>query len=374
MIIGVNTRFLLPHKMEGFGWFTYETISRIVLNHPEHQFIFFFDRPFEERFVFAENVTPVVVRPPARHPILFKIWFNISLTRALKKYQCDALISPDGYVSLKTAIPQLSVIHDLNFEHNPEDLPSSALNYLKKYFPKFAHKAARICTVSQFSKEDIINCYGVSAEKIDVTYNGASLSFTPLTEQQKADIRFIYTNGKPYVIVVGALHKRKNLPRLIRAFARFKSTDTADYQLVIVGESMWRGQKIEIPNEIKDAVQFTGHLKISELADLTAAADLLAFVSYFEGFGIPLLEAMQAGTPVLAGNLTALPEIGGDAVWYCNPLDEDDIAKELHFILNSPEKRADLVQKGLERAKLFSWDKTAEEVWKSFERMMNTIK
>ena len=129
MRIAVNTRFLLPKKMEGFGWYTFETISRIVKKHPEHEFFFFFDRPFDKKFIFASNVTPVVLNPPARHPILFKIWFDRSVTKALKKYQCDAFISPDGYLSLKTDVPQLGVIHDLNFEHHPKDIPASALKY-----------------------------------------------------------------------------------------------------------------------------------------------------------------------------------------------------------------------------------------------------
>ena len=180
MRIAVNTRFLLPKKMEGFGWYTFETISRIVKKHPEHEFYFFFDRPFDKKFIFASNVTPVVLNPPARHPILFKIWFDRSVTKALKKYQCDAFISPDGYLSLKTNVPQLGVIHDLNFEHHPKDIPASALKYLKNYFPKFAQKADRLCTVSEYSKQDIVKSYGIDPKKIDVTHNGVSDIFRPL--------------------------------------------------------------------------------------------------------------------------------------------------------------------------------------------------
>src|SRR6056300_399785 len=113
MRIAINTRFLLKGKMEGFGWFTYETVKRMVMDHPEHTFIFFFDRPYDSHYVFAKNVIPIVLRPPARHPILFKIWFNYSITRALKKHKADVFFSPDGYLSLRTTVPQIGVIHDL---------------------------------------------------------------------------------------------------------------------------------------------------------------------------------------------------------------------------------------------------------------------
>lgn len=369
MRIGVNTRFLLKHKMEGFGWYTFECFKRIVKQHPKHEFIFFFDRPYDNSFVFSDNVTPVVVYPPARHPILFKIWFDYAITRQLKKHKCDAFISPDGYLSLRTTIPQLAVIHDLNFEHNPEDIPKKALNYLKKYFPKFAHKAQRICTVSEYSKNDIVTTYGVSPNKIDVTYNGASSKFQAITKEEQEEVKKQYTKGLPYILFVGAIHKRKNLQRLINAFEQLKSKHDYPHQLLIVGEPLWDSQTLQIPSIIKDQIHFSGHLAKEQLTKVTASASLLAFVSYFEGFGIPLVEAMQCGTPVLSGNQTSLPEIGGDAVHYCNPFSVEDIYVQLNNLLSNPSLLENYSKKGIEQAKKFSWDTTAKKLWRSFERM-----
>lgn len=373
MRIGVNTRFLLPNKMEGFGWYTYETISRIVSAHPEHEFIFFFDRPFNHKFLFAKNVTPVVLQPPARHPLLFKIWFDYSVTRALKKFNCDAFISPDGYLSLKTETPQLAIIHDLNFEHHPEDIPKSALNYLRKYFPRFANKAARICTVSNYSKKDIVETYKVDPGKVDVGYNGVSDVFKPISETEKTQTKKTFTAGKPYLLFVGAIHKRKNLGRLLKAFERLKKETDLPHQLLIVGEPMWNSQQVKIDSWLKPHVSFTGHLPLDKLALVMGAADIFTFVSYFEGFGIPMVEAMQSGTPVLAGNTTCLPEIGGNAVLYCDPFDVDDIYKNLLHLLNDKSLQEELKLKGLERAKKFSWDRTASQLWTSFEAMMKSI-
>ncbi|RYM35749.1 glycosyltransferase family 1 protein [Brumimicrobium glaciale] len=371
MKIGVNTRFLLKNKMEGFGWYTYETMLRITQQHPEHEFIFFFDRPFDEKFIFSDNITPVIVHPPARHTILQKIWFDYSITRALKKYECDIFVSPDGYLSLRAELPQLAVIHDLNFEHNPQDVPKDVLKFFKKRFPLFAKKAARICTVSNFSKKDIMETYGISADKIDVTYNGVSPLYKVIEESIKQEIREKHTEGKPYIVFVGAIHKRKNVQRLIEAYKKLKKDEKIPHHLLLVGEPMWNSEAIELEPEMKEFIHFTGHVSINDLAEIMGSATCLAFVSYFEGFGIPLVEAMQSGVPILAGNKTSLPEIGGDAVLYCDPYSVESIQSQLHLLLSDEKLRNSLIEKGLERAKDFSWDYTARDLWLAIGKIID---
>ncbi len=365
MRIAINTRFLLTHKMEGFGWYTFEIVKRLVENHPEHTFIFFFDRAYDERFIFGENVTPVVLKPQARHPILFKIWFDRSVTKALKKHKADIFFSPDGYLSLRTEIPQIGVIHDINFEHFPEDLPKSPRNYLRKYFPKFANKANHILTVSESSKQDICGTYNINPDKISASWNGASDVFKPLSDVEQEKVRAQYSNGKPYLLFVGALHPRKNLKRLLAAYEQLSKSGHSAFELIIVGEALWKGSELEseISNSLKEHIHFTGHVPLEELARVMASATVFTFVPYFEGFGIPLVEAMKSGTAILSGNKTSLPEVAGDAALYCDPFDVDDIHEKLVTLLDNKTLRADLIQKGLERSKLFSWDKSAENVW-----------
>ena len=357
--------------MEGFGWFTYEVTKRLVENHPEHTFYFFFDRPYDQKFVFAENVIPVVLKPQARRPILFKIWFDYSITRALKKFKIDLFFSPDGYLSMRTMIPQVGVIHDLNFEHHSEDLPDWALKYLKKNTPKFAHKAHALVTVSAYSKQDIEETYGIDSSKITVAHNGASEMFKPVEAAVRTTIKDEYTKGKEYFLFVGALHARKNLKRLLKAFDEFKSRTGSETQLLIVGEKLWKNVAFE--NELnalnnKDDIHFTGHLDLEVLAKITASAKALAFVSYFEGFGIPLVEAMQCGTPILSGNRTALPEVAGEAAVYCDPFNVDEISKGLEKLDSNAALRVELSKKGLEQAKNFSWNKSAEIIWEVISR------
>ena len=273
MRIAINTRFLLSDKMEGFGWYTYEVCSRMVKAHPEHEFIFFFDRSFDEKFVFADNVTPVVLRPPARHPILFKIWFNRSVTKALKKHNADVFFSPDGFLSLKTDVPQIGTIHDINFEHHPEDLPSGALKYLKKYFPQFARKAAHLLTVSNYSKQDIVNTYGIDEDKITVAWNGASEAYRPIPEDDQQIVRDAYTKGKKYLLFVGSIHPRKNLNRLLKAYDKLLEKSIEEYELLIVGSAMWKNSgELEISDRCKNHIHFSGHLSLEDLSKAMASA------------------------------------------------------------------------------------------------------
>lgn len=364
MRIGINTRFLLNAKMEGFGWFTFEIAKRLVENHPEHEFVFFFDRAFDNRFVFGKNVEPVVLFPPARHPILFKWFFDYSIKNALKKHKIDVFFSPDGFLSLTSDVPQIGVIHDLNFEHYPEDLPASPRKYLRTYFPKFAKKAKFLLTVSHFSKSDIVSTYGINPEKIEVIWNGVNEKYIPISNEEKLAVKQKWTNGKDYFIFVVALHKRKNLVTLLKAFEQFQ-TINKDIDLVIVGTQLWKNDDHSLPqisDELKQRIHFTGHLSLDDLTQLMAGAYALTFVSYFEGFGIPLAEAMACGVPVIAGNRTSLPEVVGDAGILVDPFSVEEITTALFRISEDKQLYKELSQKGLERSKLFSWDIAAEKV------------
>ena len=373
MRIAINTRFLLSHKMEGFGWYTFEIVKRLVENHPEHEFILFFDRKYDPKFVFGSNATPVVVSPQARHPVLFKIWFNFSIKRALKKYKADVFFSPDGYLSLTSKIRQIGVIHDINFEHYPDDLKPVMRKYYLNNFPKFAKLADHVITVSEYSKQDICSQYSIADQKITAIWNGASDVFTPVDDHTKSEIQLKYSYGKPYFLFVGAIHPRKNLQRLIPAFEKFKlNNPDSDFQLVIVGTELWSnaGANIEIEPSVKEQIHFTGHLPLEQLAQVVAAATVFTFVPYFEGFGIPLVEAMKCGTPILSGDKTSLPEVAGDAALYCDPFRVDDITEKLATIALDENLRAELSEKGLERSKLFSWDTSADKVWEVIDSVL----
>lgn len=373
MRIAVNTRLLLKGKLEGIGWFTFETLIRMTQNHPEHEFIFIFDRPYDRDYIFAENVTPVVIGPQARHPLLFYIWFDFQIPKVLKKYKADLFLSPDGYLSLRTKVPQLAVIHDINFVHRPDDLPWLIAKYYNYFFPKFARIAKRIATVSFYSKEDIARSFKIDYDKIDVVYDGINQIFEPLLEKEKTKIRKKYTDGCEYFLFVGALHPRKNVSGLLKAFDDFKSETTNNIKLMIVGGEMHKTGDIFETYEnmkFKNDVVFTGRVSTDELHDIFGAALALTFVPFFEGFGIPIVEAMSAGVPVICSNTTSIPEVGGNAVVYADPMKIDQITDAMLKLATDKELRKELIEKGFEQKNKFSWDETAHLLWLSVKKAL----
>lgn len=374
MKIAVNTRLLLKDKLEGIGWFTFESLKRITQQHKEHEFIFIFDRPYSDDFIFGDNITAVVIGPPARHPILYYIWFNYSVPKVLATQKVDLFLSPDGYIPLNCKVKTLAVFHDLNFEHYPKDLPSSERYYYRKYFPRFAKKATRIATVSEYSKKDICELYKVDEDKVDVVYNGANEKFTPLPANIKKLVVEKHTGGKPYFIFIGALNPRKNLVNLLKAFDLFKKDDRLSTQLLIVGEKMFKTNEIFETYENMDYkadVVFSGRLNALELHKALASALALTYVSYFEGFGIPIVEAFYTGTPVITSNVTSMPEVAGDAALLVDPFSPEDISMALKKMSENADLRAELIEKGNQRKLKFHWQNTADNLWKSINKTVN---
>lgn len=375
MIIAVNTRLLQKGKLEGIGWFTRETLARITKNHPEHQFIFIFDREFDEDFIFSDNITPVVIPPQTRHPFLWFIWFELQIPRILRKYKADLFLSPDGYLSLNTKVKQLTVIHDINFAHRPQDLPKLIAAYYNYFFPRFAKKACRISTVSYYSKEDIVRTYKIDSEKIDVVYNGVNTLYAPTSYEEQNATRVKYAEGKPYFLYVGSMHPRKNICGLLRAFDAFRTATEKDIKMVITGSEMFKTGEIKKTYEgmrHKDDVIYTGRLSPQELHQVLGAAIALTFVPYFEGFGVPVIEGMSAGIPVICSNTTSLPEVGGHAVIYADPFVVSQIKDAMIRIVEEEGLRETLINKGRLQQTKFSWDKTAEMLWGSIQICLNT--
>ncbi|MBN8702687.1 MAG: glycosyltransferase family 4 protein [Bacteroidetes bacterium] len=377
MKIAVNTRLLIDNKLDGIGWFTYETIKLITQNHPEHEFIFLFDRKYSDEFIFGKNVTPVIVSPKARHPILYYYWFEHAVSNVLNKIKPDLFLSPDGFLSLNTAIPQLAVIHDLNFEHYPDDLPFLYQKYYRYYFPKFAKKAARIATVSEYSKKDIIDTYGISATKIDVVYNGANTFYKPINNEIKAQTKQQYTSNNNYFIFVGNLHPRKNISRLLAAFEMFKQQQSDSTKLVLVGNKMWWTSDMEKTLKqmlYKNDVIFTGRVDVEQLRNLYASSLALVYTTTFEGFGIPIIEAMNCETAVITSNTTSMPEVAGNGALLADPFSTQSIANAMQKIYTEPELRKSLIEKSKDQIHKFTWENSAQKLWKCIETLYISTK
>jgi glycosyltransferase involved in cell wall biosynthesis len=368
MKIAVNTRFLLSNYLEGYGYFVFEVFKYLTNNHPEHQFIFIFDRPFDKRFVFSSNITPVVVGPPARHPLLWKYWFDLKIPSVLKKNKADVFVSVDGLCSLRTATPQCLVIHDVAFLHYPAHIKRSHLYFFKKYIPQFLKKANSIATVSEFSKKDILNHYKTDPEKISVVYSAAKDIFKPVTFETAEATKEKYTDGAEYFLYIGAIHPRKNLVNLLKAFSIFKKRLKSNMKLVLAGRLAWKYDSF-IQNlkkyKFKEDVIMLGYLSEDELVKITGSAYALVYPSLLEGFGVPVLEAMKCHVPVITSSGSSMEEIAKDAALYADPESFEEIAAKMMLVYKDENLRKELIEKGKVIADQFSWKRTAELLWQS---------
>jgi len=365
----------MPGKLDGIGWFTYETLKRIVIAHPEIHFIFLFDRKYNKEVLFAGNVTPVVLGPTTRHPVLWYIWFEWRIRNYLRRKAPDLFLSTDGFLSLHARTPSVVVIHDLNFEHRPGDLPWLVRKYYRYYFPRFAGKASRIVTVSEFSRRDIINQYEIPEEKVDLAYNGVNERYHPLPEEQAEEVRREFTGGAPYFVYVGSIHPRKNITNLLKAFQLFRDEIKRDFKLVVVGEKFFLNGPMEmqlLKMKNKKDVIFTGRVTPGQLNEVLGAAYAMTFVPYFEGFGIPVVEAMKCDIPVIASKVASLPEIAGDAALFASPESPGSIRDCMVRMVREKGLRGKLIEKGQERRTHFSWDQTADKLWQSVQQVLDS--
>jgi glycosyltransferase involved in cell wall biosynthesis len=371
MKIAVNARFLLSGRLEGIGWYTHEIVRRMVQLHPNDEFLFFFDRPYSQAFIYGPNVTPIVLFPPARHPILWYWWFEISVAKALRQHQPDVFFSPDSFLSLRANTPTVMTVHDLVPLHHPEQVAFKHRHYLLHYLPKFVRRADHILTVSDYVRHDIAQTCNLDLSKITVAYNACRSSFMPLQDIEKEEVKQKFSEGQDYFFYTGAIHPRKNIPRLIRAFDAFKNRTHAPLKLLLAGRFAWQTGEVTAAFEVaqhRADIHFLDYVSEADLPRLTAAATALTYLSLSEGFGLPMLEAMYCDTPLLAANATCLPEIAGDAALLVDPLSEADIADGMEKLWENPDLAEKLVEKGRIQRQKFSWDRAAEQVYVLLER------
>lgn len=364
MTIAVNTRFLLKDHLEGVGYFIYETFKRITAAHSEHEFIFIFDRPYDKRLVFGENVTPVIVGPAARHPLLWKFWYDVKVPAVLRKYKADVFVSCDGFCSLSTKVPQCLAVHDLAFLHHPSFIKRSHLLFYKKYTPKFLAKAKAIATVSEFSKKDITAQY--RTDKVDVVFSAAKEIFQPISEEDKTAVKNKYTYGKEYFVYAGAIHPRKNLMNLLKAFSVFKKRQQTNMKLVLAGRLAWKYESFTESlktYKYREDVVMTGYVPEEELVKIIGAAYGMIYPSLLEGFGVPVLEAMRCDVPVITSDNSSMSEIAGDAALYADANNHTDIAEKMMLLYKDEKLRRELIEKGRQITNKYSWDRTAELLW-----------
>jgi glycosyltransferase involved in cell wall biosynthesis len=371
MKIAINCWVLRNKQLDGIGYFTVNTISRVIKNHPEVEFMILCDKDFTENYFDFPNARKYPVFPALRHPFLY-VWFlEAILPFFLRKHRPDLLVSMEGFSSLLSATKQMPVVYDINFEHQPQDLALKNRLYFRFFFKRFVCNAARVVTISEYSRQDIASFYKISDTKIDNVSCGINGNFDPLTAAEKTATLEKFSGGKPYFFFVGSMHPRKNIKRLIEAYTLFRSQTGADIKLLLAGAIWWSKSTIEEAynsSPFKQDIIFTGRLSEDDLKKILGSAFALSFVPIFEGFGLPIVEAFQAEVPVICSNTTSMPEVAGDAAIQVDPFSVESIVEGMKKMYADQALRLQLVSRGRIQKNKFTWDNTALLFWESIRK------
>ena len=320
---------------------------------------------------FANRWPNFTVRRTLPHTPLVRI--PLTLSRELRKHPVDVLHVQ--YTAPPFApCPVVTTIHDLAFEHLPETFNRRSWMQLRLTVRSTARRAAQIVTVSEYSRQDIIKTYGVNPQIITVTPEAASQTFRPVKDEDRlSDVRKAYGIERDYILSLCSIQPRKNLVRLIEAYCLLRRSQPEGKlpQLVLAGKRAWldnETMRAAQLDELSADIRFTGYVVDDDLNALYSGATCFVYPSYFEGFGLPILEAMKCGTPVIAGDRTSIPEVAGEAALLFDPFDVQSLVEALKRTLNDSDYRATLSARGLQRANEFNWQTTARLTLAVYEK------
>jgi len=325
---------------------------------------------------FFKNLNEIVVKNPFnKYGLASYIWYSyLPLSPSLEKHNLDVIHNPYQVPTLfKFKQKYIITVHDIMQILFPKEVKPLVHLVQKTMLPRTLKTADKIIADSYNTKKDIIKYFKIPEDKIKVIHLGVDEDYKPLPKEKMESIKKKYNINHPFILYVGALKPSKNIPTLIKAFYKLKKQGLP-YKLVITGKKRWKYKEvfklIDKLNLSKDTI-FTGYVPKEDLPALYNAADLFVSPSLYEGFGLPPLEAMACGTPVITSNTSSLPEVVGDAGIMVDPYDVDGLSKAMYEVLTNDGLREELRKKGLERAKLFSWKECAEEHLKVYEEVYN---
>ena len=312
------------------------------------------------------------VRTTLPHTPLIRI--PLTLSAELRKHPVDVL-----HVQFTAPpfcpCPVVVSIHDLSFEHLPHTFHRRSRTQLRLTVRHSAKRAAQILTLSEHTRRDVIDTYRIDPTRITAIPLAAPRHFSPVEDNRELQrVRHNYGIDGPYILSVGSIQPRKNLPRLINAYAslRGKYVEAELPKLVLVGKRAWlydETTRVLAESGLKESVILTGYVPESDLPALYSGALCFVYPSYFEGFGLPPLEAMKCGAPVIVGNKTSLPEVVGDAALTVDPYDVSSIAGAIERLVNDSDLRRELSVKGRSRAETFDWRETARRTLQIYEQV-----
>jgi len=363
----INTLSLLS-SITGIGRYTYE-ISKEIKNSRDFSANFYYGYLSKNLLEPTQKVATKSIKSIVTSNWLIKRvarWIIDIKTLFLPKYDIywEPNFIPFKYIKAKKVVIS---VHDFSFILYKEYHPKERVKYFEQHFFKRIKRSDIIITGSNFTKQEIIDRLKIDANRVKVIYHGINHNQFKVLKKSNINMRL----PKKFILSVGSIEPRKNLLGLLKSYDLLSIDLKKEYKLVLVGFKGWNNKDIiKIINKNKNYIQYLGYLSEEDLVKAYNLASLFVYPSFYEGFGLPPLEAMACGTPVVTSNVSSLPEVGGDAVVYCNPYDINDIKEKIEMVLNNETLQQQMIEKGLQRAKKFTWEQSANEHMKVFKEVL----
>ena len=355
MLIGIDASRSVAQKRTGTENYSLNLIHRLLALQSDHRYRLYFNRP------------PNYNLQPTTHNLRImpfpRLWTHLRLSWEMARRPPDLLFVPAHVLPIVHPRRSVVTVHDLGYLYYPEAHRLLDRLYLDLSTRHNARAAAHLIADSSATKRDLVERYGVEPDKITVVYPGYDdATFQPVRDEEAIEaVRARYGIAGDYILFIGTLQPRKNLIRLIEAYWKL---ETRSWKLVIAGKKGWLYREIfrQVEElELERRVVFTGYVPEGELPALLSRARLFVFPSLYEGFGLPVLEALACGTPVVCSNSSSLPEAAGAAAVLVDPLDVEGLAAAMERVLSDEELRVKLIEHGFEQVRKFSWERCARE-------------
>ena len=379
MRVGIDARFITRHPRRGIGNYSLNVVAELVRLNPKMQFYLYISAPDEEGVLpCAANVTIRRLSMP-----FYPLWEQIALPRAASHDRLDILhcLGNTAPLVMPSSVRLVLSLMDVMFLQTGKFVPKPTNNYQalgrvyrRVVVPHCARSAKQIITISEFSRNDILQWVsGLEPARVHVTHLSCDAAFKAASAQAHQSSESPIVGSRPYIFTLGAEDPRKNTLRLVKVYLSLLQKHVIAEDLVISGYANW--EQSAAYRAVKsagatDRVKFLSFVSINQLAELYRNATLFVYPSLYEGFGIPLLEAFSSGCPVIASNVTSIPEVGGKAALYFDPLNENEITQTLLQVLNDANLRNSLKELGYARASQFSWQSTAQQTLAVYKKCM----
>jgi glycosyltransferase involved in cell wall biosynthesis len=369
MRIAFDGTTLTPRRT-GVGYYTEHLLHHLAQEDADNDLVVLSNQPIETTRPLSDRVR--VVSSNTRAPRL--VWMQTTAPRLLRRLRADIVHFTNGIMPLSCPIPSIVTIHDMSLTMYPAYHPSRRVLLNRPLVDVASRRAASIITVSESARRDIVRLYRIDPGRVHVVHEAAAPAFRPVRDLNEiARVRRRYGLADRVILYVGTIEPRKNLPLLVQAFAACRRRGDMPHQLVCVGPYGWRSRNLAARIDgLEDdhALLFPGYVPFEDLPTLYSLAEMFVFPSMYEGFGLPVIEAMACGTPVIIGPVPALIEIGKDAVERVDRLDAGSLGAAMVRLAADQARRTKLAASGLARARVFSWSRAARETLEVYRRIV----